>query len=146
MKIILLEDVPKVGAKNEVVNVSTGFANNFLIRDKKAIIADKNSLKKLKKIIEEDKKNRSDRLKELDKIKEKMENEKFIFELKVGGQGNVFGKVSTKEMVKEFKKKGYNIDRKQIISEGINHLGEENLEIKLDKEVVCKLKVEVVGV
>lgn len=146
MKIILLEDVPKLGAKNEVVNVSTGFANNFLIRDKKAIIADKNSLKKLKKIIEEDKKNRSDRLKELDKIKEKMENEKFIFELKVGGQGNVFGKVSTKEMVKEFKKKGYNIDRKQIISEGINHLGEENLEIKLDKEVVCKLKVEVVGV
>lgn len=146
MKVIMLENVKKVGEKYQIKEVATGYANNCLLKQKKAMEATPANLKKLNKILENDKEEHDKRVEKAQTIKKKLEQEKFKFELKLGNNGNVFGKISTKEIVKKLKENGYEIDRKKIKSEGINHIGDEKIDIELDKEVIASINVEVLGV
>lgn len=146
MKVILMETVKKVGEKFEVKEVSTGYANNCLLKQKKAIEATPANLKKLNKMIQEQDEIASEQLAIAKNLKKRLEAKTYKFELKLGNNGNVFGKVSTKEIVKVLKSEGFEIDRKKIQTEGINHLGEETIEIKLDQKITAKIKVEILGV
>lgn len=146
MEVILLDNVKKVGQKQEVVKVSLGYGKNYLIKNKLAVEATAENLKKLTKIKKEQQQNRNNEIKEAQSLAQKLEQQTFDFELKLGSNKNVFGKISTKQIAKKLNDLGYDIERKKIKTEGINHLGDETVEIELDKEVIAKIKIKVTGV
>ena len=147
MKVILLEDVKKLGEKDEIIEVSSGYARNFLIPNKKAIVADNVNLNKL-----EGKKSKESHIKELSlehakEIKKIIEKETLVIKAKKGKDDRLFGTITNSEISKELKKK-YNvdIDRKKIIVENpIKIVGEYIITIKLEQGVMADLKVDIVG-
>ena len=147
MKVILLEDVKKLGKKDEIIEVSNGYARNFLIPNKKAIVADNINLNKL-----EGKKSKESHIKELSlehakEIKKIIEKETLVIKAKKGKDDRLFGTITNSEISKELKKK-YDIDieRKKIIVENpIKIVGEYIITIKLEQGVIADLKVDIVG-
>ena len=146
MKVILLEDVKKLGFRNEVVETSLGYANNFLLKNKKAVLATDANLKKLHSLINEKDKKREEEIAKAKIQKAKIEKKTFEFQLKLGSNGNVFGKISTKQVFQKLNDEGFEIDRKKIKTTGINHLGEETICVELDKEVIANIKINIIGV
>ncbi len=143
MKVILLEDIRKVGNKNEVVEVSQGYANNFLFKQNLAVEADKSNMRQLKKRLAEDEKKYKKELEAAEKLKKELEAKEFVFNLKAGKNGQVFGSISSKQINLELKKQGYNIDKRSIQGDAINHLGYDRIKIELHKEVVAEIKIKV---
>lgn len=147
MKVILLEDVKKLGKKDEIIEVSSGYARNFLIPNKKAIVADNINLNKL-----EGKKSKENHIKELSlehakEIKKIIEKEILVIKAKKGKDDRLFGTITNSEISKELKKKyDIDIDRKKIIVENpIKIVGEYIITIKLEQGVIADLKVDIVG-
>ncbi len=145
MKVILLEDVKKVGKKNEIIDTSPGYAKNFLIKNKKAIDANEKNLANLEKLLKKNKEEYDLEVKKAIEIKDELEKKIFDFYLSVGNHGMIFGKVSTKQITTKLKEEGFEIDRKKIKTDGVNHLGEEVIDIELHKEVIAKVKINVIG-
>jgi large subunit ribosomal protein L9 len=143
MKVILLEDVKNVGKKDQIVEVSQGFANNVLFKQKTAVEATKTSLAKLDARIADDKKNYAQDIEDANKLKAELEAREFVFKLKSGKNGSVFGSVSSKQINLALKDAGYNIDKRAIKGDAIAHLGYDKVEIELHKEVVAKLTIKV---
>ena len=114
MKVILLSDVRKVGKKDEIKEVSDGYANNYLIKNKLAVPYTKRSKEVLDTALNKRAELEEEKIKELNEVKQKLENKTFNFKVKTGAQDKVFGKISTKQIQEELKKTGYNIDKKCI--------------------------------
>lgn len=147
MKVILKENVKSIGKKDEIVNVSDGYARNFLFVKNLAVEANTENLAKLKskKDSEQYKKNQDKELAE--ETAKKMEKIKLQFRVKTGENGKIFGGVSSKE-IQEKLEKDYNIkvDKKKIeLKETIKLLGITKVQIKLFEGVVAVLKVEIVS-
>ena len=121
----MLSDVKKVGKKGEIVEVSDGYAKNFLLRQKLAVQVTKGSMQTL------DEQNRQAELAEQEKekqaeaIKAKLETIVLEFQVKSGKDGRVFGSVSTKQIVEQLAKKhNIRVEKRKIIdSETITSLG-----------------------
>ena len=142
MKVILLQDVKKQGKKDDIIEVSDGYANNFLIKNKLAVMYTKKS----SEILNTDLKNREIKeqefIKNCEELKKKIESITLKIKVKVGANDKVFGNISSKHISEELKNKGINVDKKLInIKEGINSLGVHNVEINLHKKVCARLKV-----
>ncbi|WOO86927.1 50S ribosomal protein L9 [Mollicutes bacterium LVI A0039] len=146
MKVILLQDVKKLGKKDEVVTVSDGYANNYLFKNNLAVISSSTSDKKLeeKKALEAEK--RAAKKAEAEALKAELEAREFEFKLKTGVNGNVFGSISSKQVITKLRFEGYkNIDKKMIISEPVSHVGYDTVKIQLHKEVVAEVKILIKG-
>lgn len=143
MKVILTQDVKKVGKKGEIVNVADGYGQNFLIKNKMAVLATQYG----KEIVAQNKEQA--RLQDLENKKNaeelKVVLEKLVLEftLKAGKDGRTFGSISTKNVVEELLKK-YDIKvdkRKFIDARPIQALGYTNLKIELYKDVIATIRV-----
>lgn len=144
MKVILLQDVKKQGKKDEIIEVSDGYANNFLIKNKLAVPYTKTSSKILNSEIDARNKEEEKRIEECKKIKAKLEKDRISFVTKSGKDGKLFGRISSKQISEELAKKGYKIDKKIIeIPDVIDTLGVYNIKIKLHKKVVAEIKVHI---
>ena len=142
MKVILISDVKGKGKKDDIINVSDGYAQNYLIKNKLGVIYTDGSKKILDKEIDERKKKEDALIEELSKIKEKLDNKNIKFKVKVGAQDKVFGNVSTKQISDELKKMGFNIDKKCIKPDGnIDTLGVHKVLIELHKKVKFYINV-----
>ncbi len=144
MKVILLNDVKKVGKKGEVKEVADGYARNFLIARGLAVVASAGANKVLEKQNEE--KARQDELnkEEALKTKEKLETLELDFKVKANN-GRVSGSVSTKEICEELKKKGIEIDKRRIIDNApISTLGFSHVKVELYKGVIGTIRVKLV--
>lgn len=142
MRVILLEDVKKQGKKDDVIDVKDGYGM-YLINNKKAILETKGSSRVLEKEKETRRLEESLYIKECEEIKRKLENDKIKFKVKTGKNDQVFGKISSKQIILELKNKGYDIDKRMIkIDTPINSLGTTNVKIRLYKKVEATLKVE----
>ncbi len=136
MKIILLEDVKGKGKKNDIINVSDGYGNNYLIKNKLGVLYTKGSSNVLNKKLEEQKEEYDELVKKLNEIKKKLENKNIKFKVKVGKEDKVFGTISSKQICESIKKLGYDIDKKCIkIDNNIDTLGVHKILIELHKEV-----------
>lgn len=145
MKVIFLKDLKNQGKKDEIKEVKDGYAQNFLIAKGYAVKLteeSKNDLdRKLAKNKELDLQNRN----EAQEIKEKIERETISFKVKAGSNDKVFGSISAKQIKEELNKKGYNIDKKQIVLEqNLSTLGYHFVTIELYKDIIAKVKVSIV--
>ena len=114
MKVILLTDVKGKGKKNSVIEVSDGYANNYLIKNNLAVLYTKKSKEVLESELKE-KKNKEDELVDsLNEIKNVLENKVLTFKVKTGKDDRVFGSISSKQIQDKLKSMGYDIDKKCI--------------------------------
>ncbi len=144
MKVILLQDVKKVGKKGQTVEVSDGYANNFLFPRKLAVKETKTSVEVLNNQKEQVRLEAEKLKAEAIENKEKLQGIVVVFKLKANN-GKVFGSISTKQVEEQLKAEhGITIDRKKIITKDpINHLGYTRLKIELYKDVIGEIVVQV---
>lgn len=143
MKVVLLEDVRKVGKKGDVVNVSDGYGQNFLIKNKLAVKETAGAKKILEQQKEEARLQDIENNKNAEALKEKIEGITLEFVLKSGKDGKTFGSVSTKHIVEQLREK-YDIrvdKRKFINAHPIGALGYSNLKVELYKGVIATIRV-----
>ncbi len=145
MKVILLQDVKNVGKKGQTIEVSDGYANNFLLPKRLGVNATKRSVEILDKQKADarilDEKNR----KEAEELKEKLKTITLEFTCKTGKDGKLFGSVSSKQVVEKLKTSyGITIDKRKFVDkETVNTLGVTILKNELYKGVVAEIKVHV---
>ena len=145
MKVIFLKDLRGQGKKNEIKDVSDGYATNYLIKNGYAVKYTKTSGDILSNQIKEFNLQEEKNKKKATEIKNKLEKEEVKFNVKVGNNSKVFGSISTKQISEELKKLGYDIDKKIIkINEPLSSLGVHNVNISLHKNVNANLKVHLI--
>ena len=145
MQVILLQDVKKVGKKNETVNVSDGYANNFLFKNHLAVPVSKKSVEILAnqqenaRIAEENKK------KKALEVKEELKNITLEFALNTGKDGQAFGSISPKQVEEDLLAKYHiEIDKRKLLEKvNMDHLGYYTLKIELYKGVVGEIRVHI---
>ncbi|WP_025730609.1 50S ribosomal protein L9 [Atopobacter phocae] len=149
MKVIFTQDVKGKGKKGEVKEVPTGFAQNFLIKQGKAVEATTANLSVLKGQQKAKEKHDAEVLAEAQKLKEFIENEDTIIEVKTkaGEEGRVFGSVTSKQIAQSLQKQySVKVDRRKIdLEEPIRALGYRKVPIKLHSKVMATLNVHIVA-
>jgi len=144
MKVILLQDVKKQGKKDEIINVSDGYANNFLIAKGLAVPYNEANKKQLERNINKREQAEENLIEEMTLLKNKLEKTNIKFKVKTGKDGRMFGTITSKQICDELKNKGFDIDKKKISCDHtIESLGTHVVSIELHKKVVAKINVNV---
>lgn len=145
MRVILRQNIDKLGQIGDVVDVKEGYALNYLIPHKYAFAALKGNIK-----ASEEEKKQLDRIRKreiqsTEKIANELEKISVTIPVQVGEEDKIFGSVTTQMIADALKEKGFDIDRRKIeLEEQIKTLGIFNANIKLHPSVVAKIKVWVV--
>ena len=143
MKVIFIKDLKNQGKKNEIKEVSDGYATNFLIKNGYAVKYTKTSNERLNNDLEKNRQEDEKNKENANVLKSKLEKESIKFIVKAGTNGKVFGNISSKQISEELTKKNYNIDKKKIqIDSALNTLGCHYVEIELYKNIKARLQVE----
>jgi len=145
MKVIFLEDVKGRGKKGEVKEVPDGYANNFLIKNKKAEPATNANVSALRGQKKAADREAAEEKAAAEALKVKLEDDKAVVELKAkaGKDGRLFGAISSKQVVEAVQKQfGLKIDkRKMDMKEPIRALGYRNIKVKLHHDVEATIRV-----
>ncbi len=147
MKVILLQDVKSVGKKDEIVNVSDGYARNFIFKKNLGIEATQKNLNDLKLRKQNDDKLAAQKLADAQAFGEELKTKSITVSIKAGQDGRTFGSVSTKEIATAAKEQlGYDLDKKKMqLQEPIRDIGTFQVPIRLHPKVTAELKVIVKG-
>lgn len=143
MKVILLEDVRSLGKKGEVVNVSDGYARNFIFKKNLGLEATPKALNDLKLQKQNDEKIAAENLEKAKALAGELSGKSVTLSIKAGSDGRAFGSVSTKEISAAAKEQlGYDLDKKKMhLSEPIKSVGSFTVPVKLHPKVTAELKV-----
>lgn len=145
MKVILLEDVKALGKKGQVVDVSDGYAKNFILKKKLGLEANSANMNDLKLQKARDEKLAKEQLEAAQKLAKELEDKSVTVKIKAGEGGKAFGSVSSKEIAAAYKEQcNMEIDKKKIqLPESIKTFGVHEVPVKLHPQVTGKLKVKV---
>ena len=145
MKVILLCDVKGQGKKDQIVNVSDGYARNFLFPQKKAIPADAKATSELKSKEESKQFRLSEEKKAAQALAEKIKSVTVEIKMEHGQDGRLYGSVTAKDIAEALKKLvGTDIDKRKInLKESIKAYGNYSVEIKLLADVIATFTVKV---
>lgn len=143
MKIILTEDVKKIGKKGEVVNVKQGYFRNYILPNNLGVEANKENLAKLDEHLKKLKKEEDENIKAAMENKEKIEKTEVVIKVKAGENGKLFGSITNMDIKKALDEKNIEVDKKKIDKTDIDSLGDYEVTIKLYQQVSAKLKVKV---
>ena len=145
MKVILLQDVKKIGKKGEVINVSDGYARNFLFPKKLAKEATDANLHILNNQKENERKQKLAEIEAAQKLASELKGKEVKIEAKSGENGKLFGAITSKDVAQEINKVyKMKIDKKKIVMDTIKVAGGYEIEVKLYPEVSTKMKVIIV--
>ena len=147
MKVILLADVKKLGKKDQTIEVSDGYANNFLFPRHLAVQVTKKSVEVLANQQEEARANEAKAKADAQELAKKLDTITLEFKVKTGREGKLFGAISLKQVAEELENQfGIIIDKRKFIDKGpLDMLGYYELKVELHKGVVAKIHVHIEG-
>ena len=145
MKVILLQDVKSLGKKDDIVEVSDGYAKNFLFTKKLGVEANSKNMNDLKLKKANDEKVAAQNLKDAKELAEAIAEKTVVVRLKAGEGGRTFGSVSNKEIAESAREQhGLDIDKKKIvINDPIKSIGTYEVTVKLHPKVSGTIRVKV---
>ncbi len=145
MKIILKQDVPNLGHKDDVVDVKTGYAVNYLIPKKLAVKATESNLK----ILEENKRQQAHKEAKLrehaEEMAKKLKDVKLTIGAKTSTSGKIFGSVTNIQIAEELAKLGYEVDKRKISFDTVKEVGTYRAKINLYRDITAEIEFEVVS-
>lgn len=146
MKVILLQDEKKLGKKGDAVEVSEGYARNYILPKKIGVEATPKNLNDLKLQKQNQEKKAKELLDNAKALAEELQGKQIIVKIKAGEGGRTFGSVSSKEIAAELKNQhGLEIDKKKIVlPENLKNFGVYEVSLKLHPQVTAVLSVKVV--
>lgn len=134
--LLLLEDVENVGRSGDVVTVRPGYARNFLVPQKFAVVANKQTLRIQAKLQEERAKRAAVDLKESSEVKERLEGRHFSIVVKVDPDGHMYGSVSVGDLIDLVAQEGFVLEKRNIaLLHAIKTLGKHEVPVKLKEGV-----------
>ncbi len=145
MKIILIEDVQNLGYKDDVVEVKNGYGLNYLIPQKKAVIASESNLKQLNEKLKQQAQKRAKIKADAEAVAEKIKGLVLEVAVKASEEGKVYGSVTNIQLAEAFAAAGAEIDRKLIVVEPAKTLGQHTCTVKLHREVSVEVPFNVVA-
>ena len=147
MKVILLQDVKKLGKKGDVIEASDGYARNFLFPRKLAEEATANALHVVNAKKENERKKRLAELEAAQKLAGELKGKEVTINAKAGENGRLFGAITNKDIAEVINNTfNLTIDKKKIVMDTIKVAGGYEIEVKLYPEVSTKMKVIIVPV
>lgn len=145
MKVILKEDVKSIGSMGQTVDVSDGFARNYLVPRGLAVEANLKNIRSLeheKKVIQEKARKVKNSVQDL---ANRLANMNVVIKTKAGEEGKLFGSVTTMDIAEQLKNQGIEIDKKKIsLDEPIKRLGTYAVNLKLHSEITAQVNIQVI--
>ena len=143
MKVLLLADVKSLGKKDDIVNVSDGYARNMLFPKKLAVAATPKNMKDVELKKKNEARIEAEKLKEAQAFADDLSKKSVTVGIKIGTGGRAFGSVSTKEIAEAAKEQlGVELDRKKMNLEApLRELGESTVQVRVPPKVTANLKV-----
>ena len=147
MKVILTEDIKGVGKKDEIINANDGYARNFLLPRKLAVEANAQNMALLQGRKDSANFKKEQEKENAIKLKDKLSKIMLKIKVKAGGNGKIFGSITSKEISTELKNQySLEVDKKKILlKEPIKEIGVFNIEIKLYEGIIGKLKIDIIS-
>ena len=144
MEVILLESLNNIGKAGEIVEVKDGFANNYLVPQRKALIANKKNKLELEMKMSQINSNHENKLVEANKIKERLDGKTIKIRTEVNDDGKLYGNISQKLIVEEAKKQ-LNIEllTDNLIFSPIKNIGSHMIDVRLYDNVNSSITIEV---
>lgn len=147
MEIILIQDIPNIGYRDEIVKVKDGYARNYLIPKGMALAATTSSKKEHAEILRQ-RAHKEEKIKQQAlEIAEKLKGVSLVIGAKTSSKGKIFGSVNTIQISESLQSKGFDIERKNISfrEEIIKEIGKYTAKIRLHKEVIVEVPFEIVS-
>jgi large subunit ribosomal protein L9 len=146
MEVILREHVEHLGRRGEIVKVADGYARNYLLPRKLALLATEGNKKQIERERAKLEARETEEKGVAEAIADRMANLEVVIARKVGETEALYGSVTTADVAEALAAKGFDIDRRKIqLAEPIKKLGDFDLPIKLQREVIATVKVRVVA-
>ncbi len=144
MKVILTADVKGKGVKGDLINVSDGYARNYLLARKLAVAADNTALNELKNREASKAYRLEEEKRRAEEIRDALNGKKIVLSAKAGANGKLFGSVTSREVAEEIERCfGIAVDRRKIVMDDIKAFGTYETEIKLFGGLSAKIGVTV---
>ena len=144
MKVILQENVEGLGYLGDVLTVADGYARNYLLPRKKAVVAEERQVKLLQHLKRQIDQKAKKELEALGDIGKQMSNVSLTFEVQTGKDDKLFGSVTSKDIAERLAAQGMTVDRRKIqLPQPLKELGTFPVPIKLHRDVVTKIQVTV---
>ena len=145
MKVILKQDVKGTGKKSDILDVSDGYAKNFLLKKGLAEQASSVAVNSLKLQKEAEERRRAEEAAAIRALAKTMDKSKVTLSIKCGENGKTFGSVTSREIAAKLAELGYDVDKKKIVlKDPIKTVGDYTIEIRLMEGVSAKVFVSVV--
>jgi large subunit ribosomal protein L9 len=142
MKVILIKDVEKLGNKYELKDVPAGYARNFLIPKKLAVLANQEKIEWAKKKMAEEEKTAEEKLKEVSQLASQIDDLEVMIPVKIGEENQLFEKINQQKIVDHLEEMGYQIKKSQILlDKPIEEVGEFPVKIKFEHNLEVEIKV-----
>lgn len=145
-QLLLIQDVEDLGRSGDIVKVKPGFARNFLLPQKKAVVADKFTLRLQAKLKEERIKQAAVDKKEAEVLASKLEGKVLVTEVKVDPDGHMYGSVAATDIVRLFAQENIVLEKKNVVlPHPIKALGEYGITLKLKEGVPAQITLHIVA-
>jgi len=142
MKVILTEDIDKLGSAGQTIEVKTGYARNFLLPRNLAVPASKGNLRAVDHIKQQKELRDKKRRQGAEKVRDDLEKLTLTGQLVTDDEGKVFGSVTTHTIADLITEAGQTVERRDILlDEPIKALGVYTIKIKVDKDIFANLKL-----
>lgn len=143
-QLLLLEDVNRLGRKGDIVKTKPGFARNYLLPQKKAVIATAHTLRMRSKLQVEREKQASVDRKEAESLVVAIEGKVLAVEVKVDPAGHMYGSVSSQDIVKLFEAEGVTLDRQYVVLvHPIKEIGQHKIELRFKEGITTSFVLNI---
>ena len=146
MKVVLLQDIEKIGKKYDVKDVADGYARNFLLAKNLAKAATEEMLEWVKVQKEILEKKAEENLKESQGLASSLDGQEVVLDVKIGPEGQLFESITSQKIVEKLKEMGFTVKKSQIdLSEPIRETGEFPVKVKLEHNLEAELQIIITG-